>query len=341
MTTGHSINPIGSILNLVSCKIPFLLKMLPVSLRPIGDFLDIERARDKYEISSYISKLSNHSIAHGSRGDVFAAHLWDNNRRAYQNVVVKVFRGTYTETLKVQKRLLREIAVWAYLNHPNIATFYGITFKFGPMPGIVSPLIKNDLMDYTENRLNDRLRLIHEIASGLKYLHAKYVIHGDLKPANVRVSACGVAQILDFGMGRIDNTRGFTTSFDPNPRYMAPETFPCEDDSSIRLTFRSDVFSFAMLMLQVLHGRDLRLDQQGTKLWDYSQPFNHIALDWSLWDRVRKGERPFQNRYRGITQNQWRLMEGCWHRMPHERPSAQEIELCIGLELQGYHGQNR
>lgn len=52
-------------------------------------------------------------------------------------------------------------------------------------------------------------------------------------------------------MGKFDNVRGFTTSFEPNPRYMAPETFPSEDDDGIRLTFQSDVFSFGMLMLQV------------------------------------------------------------------------------------------
>jgi len=293
--------------------------------RAIEECVDIARGIIHHEISPPVQKAGQWPIGCGSRGSVFIGHMYDG-RGGYQQVAVKIIHGINADFWTVQKRVNREIAVWRYLDHPNVARFLGLTRNFnGPIPGIVLPLVPHDLMAYTSPSLDLKLRLLREIAAGVKYLHSKYVIHGDLKPDNVRVSSTGTAQILDFGMGKIVGVHGFTTVLSANPRYMAPEFFSGEgddDDAPVRPTFKSDIYSFAMLMLQVLHGTDLTPHGD-----DNSLPFNHIPpmSTTSLYTALPKGKRPRRSRYRNITSAQWSLLEHCWHQDPRSRPSINEV----------------
>jgi serine/threonine protein kinase len=68
------------------------------------------------------------------------------------------------------------------------------------------------------------------------------------------MTADGVAQIIDFGLAQVVGMRGFTTALSRNARYTAPELMPItevESQSLIRPTFETDVFSFAMVLLEV------------------------------------------------------------------------------------------
>ena len=66
---------------------------------------------------------------------------------------------------------------------------------------------------------------------------------------NVRVSPNGQVKIIDLGMGKLENVQGFTSMWGPNPRYTAPELLGVE--GGIRPTFKTDVYSFAMMTLPV------------------------------------------------------------------------------------------
>jgi serine/threonine protein kinase len=110
-----------------------------------------------------------------------------------------------------------------------------------------------------------------DVAHGLTYLHRKRVVHGDLKPVsdissldeyrfddipqdNVLMTADGVAQIIDFGLAQVIGVSGFTTIIQRNSRYTAPELMPAtevENQSMLRSTRQTDVFSFAMFLLEV------------------------------------------------------------------------------------------
>lgn len=71
---------------------------------------------------------------------------------------------------------------------------------------------------------------------------------------NVRVSRNRTAKLIDFGVGKIQDVKGFTTVLDRNARYTAPELLPIDearDNDTVRPTFKSDMFSFSLLLLQV------------------------------------------------------------------------------------------
>jgi len=145
-------------------------------------------------------------------------------------------------------------------------------------------------------------------------------VHGDLKADNVLVTDAGVAQLNDFGASRMMDVQGFTTKIIRGIRFNAPELMPIDEaKSEIHPTFQSDIFSLAMLLLQIFHGPDRDL-QSGL-------PYNHIRLrtsteyDFRLLRRIHTGERPLRDRYRSMFDQHWTLLCHCWQGDPNARPN--------------------
>ena len=149
------------------------------------------------------------------------------------------------------------------------------------------------------------------------------------------------AQISDFGIARIVGVAGFTTIINSNFRFAAPELMPTTTDSRpVRPTFESDIYSLALLFLQVsmnilaLNDPRVRLIQSPfDKLFhgpDHSKirglPYNHISNDAALVEEVvtREG-RPWRERYNRIADQHWSLMKSCWTVRPDERPSITQV----------------
>jgi serine/threonine protein kinase len=102
-----------------------------------------------------------------------------------------------------------------------------------------------------------RTRIIAEMCSALAFLHSSKphpLIHGDLKPANILLDANLVSKLGDFGTCRLLSNTSTTTTTRLYPRgtfaYMDPEFL-----STGELTPRSDVYSFGIIVLQLLTGR--------------------------------------------------------------------------------------
>ena len=155
----------------------------------------------------------------------------------------------------------------------------------------------------------------------------------------------GAAQLNDFGISHILDVQGFTTKIMRNVRFTAPELMPIEEvESDVKPTFRTDVFSLAMLLLQVclcscqavfriciltirhpqlFHGPDKNL-QNGL-------PYNHIRLrtgtdyDLRLLRLIHRGERPRRERYQTMYDQHWALLEFCWQNDPFSRPDINTV----------------
>ncbi|KAF8319234.1 kinase-like domain-containing protein, partial [Cantharellus anzutake] len=151
----------------------------------------------------------------------------------------------------------REMKVWRFLEHPNVAPFYGYMWEeiiVGTFTAsIVTLYYKNGhVYNYLRNQRHaDRMLLCHGVANGIAYLHSRPhpVVHGDLKAYNILVDDNGHAIICDFGLSQmLDNSAsGFTSSvLGGTTRYLAPELTHGE-----ARTAASDMYSFACVCMEV------------------------------------------------------------------------------------------
>jgi serine/threonine-protein kinase len=145
-------------------------------------------------------------------------------------------------------RFEREARAIAALNHPHICQIFDI----GP---------DYLVLEYIEGKplaapapLTEALRLARQIADALDTAHRKGVIHQDLKPANILVTAEGSVKLVDFGLAKqvvdSDDTQTVEGTVMGTAPYMSPEQASGRSSDA-----RSDVFSFGAVLYELLSGR--------------------------------------------------------------------------------------
>ncbi|PYX54450.1 MAG: hypothetical protein DMG76_21720 [Acidobacteria bacterium] len=101
--------------------------------------------------------------------------------------------------------------VLASLNHPNIASIYGLEDSTGVL-ALVMELVEGATLGERIagrsdlNHVHDTLVVAKQIAEALEYAHERGVIHRDLKPANVKITPEGTVKVLDFGLAKALDT---------------------------------------------------------------------------------------------------------------------------------------
>lgn len=159
----------------------------------------------------------------------------------------------------------QEAQTWKCLKHPHILEFKGI-LETGTDLCLVSAYAENGpLAAYLKAYPGvDRLHLVmhflrvcrgylireiqlHQIASGLAFLHKEQIVHGDVKAANVVVSAAGNALVCDFGLSRASDTTTATLLRGMGSlRWLSPELL-----DQAKKSFASDVWAFGMVIYEV------------------------------------------------------------------------------------------
>ncbi|KAJ3364046.1 hypothetical protein GGF32_002820 [Allomyces javanicus] len=166
-------------------------------------------------------------------------------------VAIKRFDGIKGIDAKAREMVVHEARTWCELQHPHVLQMQGISLASDP-PFFVMPLMENgDLSKYAVGRPGEHLRLLHETAMGMAYLHSKLIFHGDLKANNVLVDHGSRAQVCDFGMSRLLSaavTRASTYvpgSSAGNVRWLAPERYV----RGAKYQTEPDIFAFAMVVI--------------------------------------------------------------------------------------------
>ncbi|TFK51372.1 kinase-like protein, partial [Heliocybe sulcata] len=197
---------------------------------------------------------------------------------------------------------------WVKMRHRNVLPCYGLCRNFGPFPGLVIPFCEggNILQYLSRHPAMDRVQLLVSISAGLRYLHSKGVVHGDLRACNILMDSQGVPRLSDAGLCLVLSEADFTRiSVGGVSRWTAPEVL-LDEGSEIPFTKQSDMYSFAMTMLEILTGRI---------------PFELIRQDSVVILAVIGGARPPRPEGR-IDDSIWEIIETCWTRNPKERPNA-------------------
>jgi Tol biopolymer transport system component len=147
----------------------------------------------------------------GGMGEVYRA----TDTRLKREVAVKVLPAALAADPERLGRLQREAEVLASLNHPNVATIYGLEDADHTKALVIELVDGDDLSQRIAQGpipLDEALPIARQIAEALEAAHEQGIVHRDLKPANVKVKADGTVKVLDFGLAKVLEPAGAATS---------------------------------------------------------------------------------------------------------------------------------
>ena len=175
-----------------------------------GDFIKAAIAHAAADLDPATSRLGEtlgayrliSKIGEGGMGAVYLAERADAQYRA--RVAVKVLRGGLAN-LELARRFIAERQILADLHHPNIARLLDGGTTADGTPYIVMEYIDGQPLDVwsTKLGLRDRIRLFGAVCAAVQHAHQSLVIHRDIKPTNILVTADGQPKLVDFGIAKL------------------------------------------------------------------------------------------------------------------------------------------
>jgi Tol biopolymer transport system component/predicted Ser/Thr protein kinase len=197
----------------------------------------------------------------GGMGEVYRA----SDPRLGRDVAIKVLPAERMADESRRRRFIHEARAASALNHPNIVTVHEVDSVDGIDFIVMEYALGRTLKDAIPRggmRLAEVLRVAIPMADALARAHAAGIVHCDLKPGNVVVSAEGAVKVLDFGLARLVTPRETLPKESQTETYDGPATvagtigyMSPEQASGGKIDARSDVFSFGALLYEMVTGR--------------------------------------------------------------------------------------
>lgn len=195
-------------------------------------------------------------VGRGGMGVVFEAYRDDDQYK--KRVAVKTLFPGHDSDL-ILRRFRHERQILARLEHPNIAALYDGGITALGQPYFAMELVEGrPISEYCDAQSLDvrtRLTLFRQVASAVRYAHQSLVVHRDLKPGNILVTAEGTVKLLDFGIAKVldlaaetdDNLTAAEGGSPLTAAYASPEQVNAQP-----ITTATDVFSLGVVLYQLL-----------------------------------------------------------------------------------------
>jgi eukaryotic-like serine/threonine-protein kinase len=171
-----------------------------------------------------------------------------------RRVALKILTEAGSADAEAKARFLLEARMASSISHENIISVYDFGEEEG-RPFIVMEFLEGEsLRDAIKNghlgSFQRRLRIALQVARALDYIHARKIIHSDIKPENIHLDAAARVKLVDFGIAKAEGMQltgsGFTLG---TPYYMAPEQVLGKP-----LTPQADVYAFGILLFELFTG---------------------------------------------------------------------------------------
>jgi Tol biopolymer transport system component len=211
-------------------------------------------------------------IGEGGMGEVWAA----TDTRLNRSAAIKALPVAVADDGERLARFRREAQLLAALNHPNIASIYGLEQAGGRLYLALELVEGDDLSARIGRRpvpVDEALEIALQIAAALEEAHDKGIVHRDLKPANIKMTSAGKVKVLDFGLAKAlaGEPTGSVSSLDLSASptmtggmgtqaglllgtaaYMAPE-----QARGKAVDRRADIWAFGVILYEMLTGSRL------------------------------------------------------------------------------------
>src|SRR5512136_817544 len=194
-------------------------------------------------------------LGHGGMGTVYLAARADDQYQ--KRVAVKVIRGL--DSAEVVRHFRRERQILAGLDHPNIARLFDGGTTDDDLPYFVMEYVEGEpidrFCDQHKLSIQERLKLFQGVCAAVQYAHGNLVVHRDLKPGNILVTAEGVPKLLDFGIAKLIRTEFDTLAAAETRPELRPMTLDYASPEQVRgepITTATDVYSLGVLLYRLL-----------------------------------------------------------------------------------------
>ncbi|XP_042520783.1 cysteine-rich receptor-like protein kinase 10 isoform X2 [Macadamia integrifolia] len=277
----------GRVLN-PSCNIRFemfpfyrVTASAPAPLPPPSGYVLISAESLQFDFSTILEATNNfaniNKIGEGGFGSVYKGKLPNGQEIAVKRLSIKSMQGA--------EEFMNEVVLVAKLQHRNLVRLLGFCLE-GDEKILIYEFVPNKSLDYflfdSEKCMQldwqRRYKIVEGIARGLLYLHEDShlrIIHRDLKASNILLNEEMNPKISDFGLARIfgeDQAQAKTSRIVGTYGYMCPE-YAMRGQFSVK----SDVFSFGVLVLEIVNGKNSSYYQtDGTE--------DLISYAWRHWN---------------------------------------------------------
>eukprot|EP00277_Geminigera_cryophila_P013599 CAMPEP_0179451352 /NCGR_PEP_ID=MMETSP0799-20121207/35440_1 /TAXON_ID=46947 /ORGANISM="Geminigera cryophila, Strain CCMP2564" /LENGTH=564 /DNA_ID=CAMNT_0021246593 /DNA_START=204 /DNA_END=1895 /DNA_ORIENTATION=- len=272
-----------------------------------------EQLREKYPTMTMAELvLDPKPLATGAYGQVFKG-IWQK-----QNVAIalkKIFISTSSmDQQQTRDAFRKECQVLSLLDHPHVLRLYGAIEEDDNICIVTELVPGGSLFDliHTKPLLKPEAVIVigQGVCKGMTYLHSMAVIHRDLKPGNLLMSAVQsasgpelIVKVADFGLARVQDTVKTMTGGIGTSQYTAPEVLRSE-----RYCTKVDVYSFGIILWE-MHSKKL--------------PYSEMTQTQIAVAVATKNHRPPP--LAACPAPFWHLMRHCWQAAPLARPSFPEV----------------
>jgi non-specific serine/threonine protein kinase/serine/threonine-protein kinase len=198
-------------------------------------------------------------IGRGGMGTVYRGERDDGQFQ--KQVAIKIIAITEPGPELLQ-RFRAERQILARLEHPNIARLLDGGVSENGLPYIVMEYVEGaPIGEYSQAKglsVRDKLALFRIVCSAVHFAHQNLIVHRDIKPGNILVTADGVPKLLDFGIAKILSDAGPLgpdSGTAPWLKAMTPDYASPEQIRGLPITTSSDIYSLGVLLYELLAGR--------------------------------------------------------------------------------------